>query len=107
MWTLIDQVYFQSVTDSDKFVFQTPLHLAVITKQVGIVTSLLMAYASPNLPDRKGHTAVHLAIQHNAPQCLEALLTRSKFKVDLDIKNYDGEISLTLKWAKPIFILVS
>ena len=74
-------------------VLQTPLHLAVITKQVAMVTSLLMADASPNLPDRKGQTAVHLAVQHGALQSLEALLTRSKVKVNLDMKNYDGEKS--------------
>lgn len=41
--------------------FQSPLHLAVITKQHKLVEVLLKVGADPSALDRDGRTAVHLA----------------------------------------------
>ncbi|XP_059485470.1 NF-kappa-B inhibitor cactus-like isoform X2 [Neocloeon triangulifer] len=53
---------------------QTPLHLAVLTQQERIVRALLVAGASPNLRDRNGNTALHLASEQGFSKCVHALL---------------------------------
>ncbi|CAB3369242.1 Hypothetical predicted protein [Cloeon dipterum] len=53
---------------------QTPLHLAVLTKQHRIVRVLLVAGASPNLKDLNGNTALHLASEQGFTDCVHALL---------------------------------
>lgn len=40
---------------------QTPLHLAVITRQVKVVEVLLRAGADPSLVDKDGRSPLHLA----------------------------------------------
>ena len=71
--------------------FQTPLHLATITKNVTIMKLLLEAGASPNTPDRNGNTCCHLAVKKNAIKCLQAIVEYSKEKVDINAKNFEGE----------------
>ena len=70
--------------------FQTPLHLATITKHAGIVKLLLEAGASPNTPDRKGNTCCHLAVKKNCIECLQVLIESSIEKADIDAKNFEG-----------------
>ena len=73
-------------------VWQTPLHLAVITGQTEVVVSLLEAGASPNCTDRRGLNSLHLAVVSNCTECLRALLTLGRGPVDLDAMNYEGKI---------------
>jgi len=70
---------------------QTPLHLAVITGQTEVVVCLLEAGASPNCADRKGLNSLHLAVVSNYIECLRVLLTLSRYPVDLNAMNYEGE----------------
>lgn len=72
-------------------VVQTALHLAVITNQPHMVEILLKASASASVCDRKGNTAVHLAIKYRTPACLESILINCRIQLDLDAKNYEGE----------------
>uniref|UniRef100_A0A8C7L1Q1 Nuclear factor of kappa light polypeptide gene enhancer in B-cells 2 (p49/p100) n=1 Tax=Oncorhynchus kisutch TaxID=8019 RepID=A0A8C7L1Q1_ONCKI len=53
---------------------QTPLHLAVITRQVKVVDVLLRAGADPTLLDRDGRNALHLAALAGDDVTLRVLL---------------------------------
>ena len=68
---------------------QTPLHLAVITQQPLVVKKLVTSGANVNLPDRNGHTPVHLACQRPSTECLELLFQTAK-NTDLELKNFNG-----------------
>ena len=64
----------------------------MITKNENIVHQLLEAGGNPNVTDKRGCTAMHLAVKHNSKKCLMLLFKFSKVKLDLNAKNYDGEI---------------
>ena len=74
--------------------FQTPLHLAVITHQTYIVKKLIEGGADVNLMDRHGQTALHLACQDSDVNCVHAIrdVTQgSRVQMRLDLKNFQGE----------------
>ncbi|KAK1795106.1 hypothetical protein P4O66_010278 [Electrophorus voltai] len=80
---------------------QTPLHLAVITHQPGIVASLLQGGADPGALDRNGQTTLHLCCEHNQGTCLSIILchlSRSPCCHSglLDSRNYEGLTPLHL-----------
>ncbi|XP_056626427.1 nuclear factor NF-kappa-B p105 subunit isoform X1 [Triplophysa dalaica] len=54
--------------------YQTPLHLAVVTQQKEVVEALMAAEADVTLADRNGNTALHLAAQHKEASVLQSLL---------------------------------
>ncbi|XP_065191463.1 B-cell lymphoma 3 protein homolog [Sycon ciliatum] len=81
--------------------YQTPLHLAVITSQRHIVKDLILAGADVNLQDRNGRTAAHLCCKYHSRDCLRELFTVQDEKVakhfsvtihklDMSIKDYEG-----------------
>uniref|UniRef100_UPI00398F5805 NF-kappa-B inhibitor epsilon-like n=1 Tax=Pristiophorus japonicus TaxID=55135 RepID=UPI00398F5805 len=53
--------------------FQTPLHLAMYTRQAGIVRRLVLAGSDTALQDRNGNTALHLASLYRLEECARAL----------------------------------
>lgn len=53
---------------------QTPLHLAVITKQPQVVQLLLQARADPTLLDRYGNSLLHLALHTGDEEMVRTLL---------------------------------
>ncbi|XP_069057545.1 B-cell lymphoma 3 protein isoform X1 [Pleurodeles waltl] len=69
---------------------QTPLHLAVITKQPEVAQLLVRHRASPMALDRNGQTSIHLACEHGSLQCLQALISQSQEALDLETRNYEG-----------------
>uniref|UniRef100_UPI00398EEE38 B-cell lymphoma 3 protein-like n=1 Tax=Pristiophorus japonicus TaxID=55135 RepID=UPI00398EEE38 len=69
---------------------QTPLHLAVITKQSSVAGQLVANGACRGLLDRNGQTAIHLACEHSSLECLVSLLGSSQETIDLEIRNYEG-----------------
>jgi B-cell CLL/lymphoma protein 3 len=68
---------------------QTSLHLAVITDMPHMFMYLVRHGASPSLPDRHGNSCLHLAVLHNAKQCLSVML-KTKPLPGLSTKNYEG-----------------
>lgn len=87
---------------------QTPLHLAVLTRQPRIVRRLIVAGATVDLRDRVGNTALHLACQTGDFDCVRALTEpvtvaetaaanlryhaySHQVPQNLEERNYDGE----------------
>jgi len=54
---------------------------------------LIRAGVDPNIPDRNGQTAVHLACQRSSVECLMELVN-SRFPINFETKNYDGLTAL-------------
>uniref|UniRef100_A0A673AYN4 RHD domain-containing protein n=1 Tax=Sphaeramia orbicularis TaxID=375764 RepID=A0A673AYN4_9TELE len=80
--------YFKTKSSISVFVlnmrnhlYQTPLHLAVITQQREAVEALLLAGADPTLTDRHGNTALHLASQQEGGGMVQFLLKHKELKV--------------------------
>ncbi|XP_033119493.1 ankyrin repeat domain-containing protein 36C-like isoform X2 [Anneissia japonica] len=74
---------------------QTPLHLAIITKQPDLVGDLIQAGADPNICDRHGNTSMHLACIHKCAPIMYVLL-QSSCTPQLNVKNFEGYIPLHL-----------
>lgn len=86
---------------------QTPLHLAVITRQVDVVRRLVTSGASPDVRDIYGNTPLHIACREGYDDIVECLLTPVKVEEvidlklphipqDLSLKNYEGHTCLHL-----------
>uniref|UniRef100_A0A3B4GAI4 BCL3 transcription coactivator n=1 Tax=Pundamilia nyererei TaxID=303518 RepID=A0A3B4GAI4_9CICH len=69
---------------------QTPLHLAVITKQANMVEALLKAGADPAALDRNGQTALHLCCEYDQRDCLSVVLSMPSSATCLEIRNFDA-----------------
>ncbi|PIO35776.1 Nuclear factor NF-kappa-B p100 subunit [Aquarana catesbeiana] len=71
---------------------QTPLHLAVITKQYQMVALLIRAGADPTILDRFGNSVLHLAVQAGDDKMLQVLLDHqfSGYKNLLNMPDYHG-----------------
>ena len=89
--------------------YQTPLHLAVLTNQPRVVRKLIVWGADLEVRDRHGNTALHLACQRGFEVCIRCLTTpvttaeisavpfptpQRIIPQDMDIKNYEGESCL-------------
>lgn len=89
--------------------WQSPLHLAVLTRQPRIVRRLILAGANPSLRNFRGNTALHLACATGDLGCAKALtdplspvernylLPGKKIPAlpqNLEQRNYDGEMCL-------------
>ncbi|XP_058522971.1 nuclear factor NF-kappa-B p105 subunit isoform X1 [Ochotona princeps] len=70
--------------------YQTPLHLAVITKQEDVVQDLLTAGADMSLLDRLGNSVLHLAAKGGQDQILSVLLKHKKAALLIDHPNGEG-----------------
>ena len=84
---------------------QTPLHLAVLTKQADIVRNLVIMGAPLEQRDRHGNTPLHLACREGDMTCVQALtlplttteMARLTYSVtvqcipqNMDLWNYEG-----------------
>ena len=72
----------------------TPLHLACAKGSKEMVKMLLEKDASPNMLDKSGCSALHVAIAVKNTEIVE-LLVQSK-KCNLGIKNIDGKTALDI-----------
>lgn len=69
---------------------QTPLHLAVITKQAKVVEDLLKAGADISLLDRHGNSVLHLAATEGDDKILSLLLRHEKVSPMINLPNGEG-----------------
>ncbi|XP_077156876.1 nuclear factor NF-kappa-B p105 subunit [Paroedura picta] len=70
--------------------YQTPLHLAVITKQAGGVKALLRAGADVTLLDRHGNSVLHLATKQGDEKVLNVLLHHKEASLMKNLPNSEG-----------------
>lgn len=72
---------------------QSPLHLAVITRQLKVVEVLMRVGADPTLLDRDGHTIVHLAAHAGDEATLRLVLSLlgEKHAHLVNTANFSGE----------------
>lgn len=88
---------------------QTPLHLAVATRQLIIVRRLMAAGAALDFPDHCGNTALHIACREGMLEMVQLLLRSvhydetlmnayeipyQRIPQDLSLRNYDGKLVL-------------
>ena len=91
---------------------QSPLHLAVLTKQPLIVRKLMAAGAEVDSPDRNGNTPLHLAAREGHTLIVKALVepvtkeereeVQASYEIpyvrvpqNFEARNYDGKALLT------------
>ncbi|CAM4657691.1 nuclear factor NF-kappa-B p105 subunit isoform X4 [Lepidochelys kempii] len=70
--------------------YQTPLHLAVITKQADVVEDLLRAGADVSLLDRHGNSILHLAAKEGDDKILNILLKHERTSPMINHTNGEG-----------------
>lgn len=86
----------EEVLNMRNHLYQTPLHLAVITQQKEAVEVLLLAGADPTLTDRHGNTVLHLAAQQEGDGMVELLLRRRELREQLEFSNTAGLCAIHL-----------
>ena len=102
---IIDKTPCFSWLNIQNKLFQTPLHLAVLTDQTRLVRRFVVGGADLESRDHDGNTPVHLACRRNRLDCLRALLQpvrygeqkRNNYDIpfqaipqNLNSKNYEG-----------------
>ncbi|XP_069387561.1 nuclear factor NF-kappa-B p105 subunit isoform X2 [Paralichthys olivaceus] len=80
----------EEVLNMRNHLYQTPLHLAVITQQKEAVEALLLAGADPTLTDRHGNTALHLASQQEGGGMVQCLLQHREVRGLMEHNNTAG-----------------
>ncbi|TRY91093.1 hypothetical protein DNTS_020394 [Danionella cerebrum] len=86
----------EDVLNMRNHLYQTPLHLAVLTEQKEVVEALLEAGVDVTLTDREGNTALHLAAQLKNDQILQVLLKHKTVSPLFNVVNSAGECALHL-----------
>ncbi|XP_075057154.1 nuclear factor NF-kappa-B p105 subunit isoform X2 [Mixophyes fleayi] len=70
--------------------YQTPLHLAVITRQADIVEYILKSGGDPLMLDRNGNSVLHLACKEGDATTLSILQNHPKISEILNLPNNEG-----------------
>ncbi|KAJ8335715.1 hypothetical protein SKAU_G00390570 [Synaphobranchus kaupii] len=86
----------EDVVNMRNDLYQTPLHLAVVTQQEAAVEALLGAGADASLGDRHGNTALHLAAQHKEGTIVGLLLQHRDTAELMNLPNASGLCALHL-----------
>ncbi|XP_033891205.3 nuclear factor NF-kappa-B p105 subunit-like isoform X2 [Acipenser ruthenus] len=93
---VISSIPGEDVINMRNDLYQTPLHLAVITQQADTVEALLKANADLSLADRHGNTALHLAAKQGESKILSLLLQRQEAAGLIKHPNSEGLSALHL-----------
>ncbi|XP_030046614.1 nuclear factor NF-kappa-B p105 subunit [Microcaecilia unicolor] len=93
---VISGLISDDVVNMRNYLYQTPLHLSVITHQANIVECLLSAGADVALLDRHGNSALHLAAKAGDDKVLSTLLSHEKASQIINLPNGDGLSALHL-----------
>ncbi|KAJ3602778.1 hypothetical protein NHX12_030526 [Muraenolepis orangiensis] len=86
----------EDVLNKRNHLYQTPLHLAVITQQTEAIEALLLAGADATLTDRHGNTLLHLAAGQVGGAMVAGLLRHKPVAQLVDLPNTAGLCALHL-----------
>lgn len=98
---ILDVLPTKECLDTYNYLTQTPLHLAVITRQPRVIQKLIDQGASVGLPDRNGQTCLHLACQRGDVKLIKAIFKPRPHKPEiheklheiLEMRNFEGKIN--------------
>jgi len=82
---------------------QTPLHLASVAGQLGVIDVIVNAKANLDLQDNRGFTAVHVAVEHNRLEALKRLLQNGAGRDHLTGAG-DAAIHLAVQRDRPTLV---
>lgn len=97
--TMIDHSKNTDFLNTQNDLRQTPLHLAVITKQPEVCLSLLVSGCDPTLVDNNGDTPLHIACRHGNLHCFSVITQHSRpehLRTSMAACNYSGQNCLHL-----------
>ncbi len=81
--------------DDDK----TPMHKAVETNRLDLLSNLLSYGANPNLQDNIGNTALHTALLTNNVQAAYRIIMEHQIPLDLSLTNHQGATVIDYAYA--------
>ncbi|NWT52190.1 NFKB1 factor, partial [Erythrocercus mccallii] len=87
---VVPDLNYSGIINMRNDLYQTPLHLAVITKQAKVVEDLLKAGADVSLLDRHGNSVLHLAAAEGDDKILSLLLRHEKVSPMVNLPNGEG-----------------
>uniref|UniRef100_A0A8C5PSH3 Nuclear factor NF-kappa-B p105 subunit n=1 Tax=Leptobrachium leishanense TaxID=445787 RepID=A0A8C5PSH3_9ANUR len=83
-------VVCEGIINQRNYLYQTPLHLAVITHQADTVQDILEAGGDPLLLDRHGNSILHLACREGDEKTLAIVLKHKDIGKIIDLPSCDG-----------------
>ncbi|XP_004559368.3 nuclear factor of kappa light polypeptide gene enhancer in B-cells inhibitor, alpha b [Maylandia zebra] len=107
--TMIDQSKNTDFLNRQNDLRQTPLHLAVITKQPEVCLNLLVSGCDPTLVDNNGDTPLHIACRHGNLHCFSVITQKSRpehLHTAMAACNYNGQNCLHLASVQGFLSLV-
>jgi len=85
--------------NSYNYLYQTPLHLAVLKRQMTVVQHLVLRGVSLTFQDNLGNTPLHLACKFSLTDILRYFLASQKASLPptyFELRNYDGDTCIHL-----------
>ncbi|XP_044130636.1 nuclear factor NF-kappa-B p105 subunit [Bufo gargarizans] len=87
---ITSEIICEDIINVRNDLYQTPLHLAVITHQADIVQEILKAGGDPLMLDRNGNSVLHLSCRGGDAATLSILLNHPKITKIIDLPNNEG-----------------
>lgn len=96
IWQIIYKFDLYELLRLTNYNGETCLHVAAALEKPNEIRSLLRHGVDVNDIDRKGDTALHVAVAENRTKCVETLFHEAPTKIDLSILNDNGYTALHL-----------